>query len=159
MNLFDSTFDPALDLKLERVVPVSPDLVWKAWTDPEHMVHWFVPKPWKCVSVELDLRPGGTFHSVMQSPEGETFENPGCYLLIEEGKQLVFTDALLPGFRPSSEPFMTASVSVDAHPDGTKYTAIAKHTSEAKRQEHEEMGFHDGWSTVLDQLVEYIQSL
>lgn len=159
MNSFNSSFDPTLDLKLERIVPVSPDKVWKAWTKPEHIVHWFTPKPWKTVSCEVDLHPGGVFRTVMESPEGEQHDNPGCFLLIEDGKQLVFTDALLPGFRPNDSAFMSASVSIEAHAEGTKYTAIAKHKNEADRKTHEEMGFHDGWSTALDQLVEYVQGL
>jgi uncharacterized protein YndB with AHSA1/START domain len=36
---------------------------------------------------------------------------------------------------------------------GTKYTAVAIHKDEEGRKKHEEMGFHDGWGTVLDQLV------
>lgn len=54
---------------------------------------------------------------------------------------------------------MTASISIEKHPRGTKYTAVAKHKSEADRQAHVDMGFHDGWSTALDQLVEYVQSI
>jgi len=37
--------DPKLDLVLERVIDVPPDLVWTAWTKPEHVKKWFVPAP------------------------------------------------------------------------------------------------------------------
>ena len=40
---------------------------------------------------------------------------------------------------------------------GTRYIAIAIHRDEAGRKKHEEMGFHSGWGTVLDQLVEYVK--
>jgi uncharacterized protein YndB with AHSA1/START domain len=63
--------DTGLDLVLERVVDVPPDLVWKAWTMPEHVKRWFTPAPWKTVACEIDLRPGGAFRTVMQSPEGK----------------------------------------------------------------------------------------
>ncbi len=152
-------FDPLLDLKLERVVPVSPALVWQAWTDPKHVVHWFTPAPWKTTACEIDLRPGGIFRTVMQSPEGNEVDSPGCYLLVEPGRRIVFTDALLPGFRPKETAFMTASIQIEKHTDGTKYTAIVKHKNEADRQSHVDMGFHDGWSTALDQLVDYMKSV
>ena len=51
--------DPRLDLLLERVVDVPPDLVWTAWTVPAHVKKWFTPAPWKTVECEIDLRPGG----------------------------------------------------------------------------------------------------
>lgn len=160
MNVVETTdFDPKLDLKLERVVPVSPELVWKAWTEPEHVVHWFTPAPWKTTHCEIDLRPGGKFRTVMEGPNGEKNDETGCFLLVEQGRRIVFTDALLPGFRPKASSFMTASIVIEKHPDGAKYTAIAKHKNEADRQTHEDMGFHDGWSTALDQLVEYVQTM
>ena len=150
--------DPELDLVLERIVPVPPDLVWKAWTEPEHLKEWFVPKPWTISEVELDLRPGGIFKTVMRSPEGEEFGNPGCYLEVVEGERLVFTDALEPGFRPSQTPFFTAVVTIEAHEEGTRYVARAMHRDAEGRKKHEEMGFHDGWGTCLDQMVELIRS-
>lgn len=150
--------DPELDLVLERIVPVPPDLVWKAWTEPEHLKQWFVPKPWTIAEVELDLRPGGVFRTVMQSPEGERFDNPGCYLEVVEGKRLVFTDALQPGFRPSRDPFFTAVVTIEPHGEGTRYVAVAMHRDAEGRLKHEDMGFHDGWGTCLDQMVELIRS-
>ena len=59
-----SPVDPDLDLVLERVIDVPADLVWKVWTTPEHLVHWFVPKPWTVTACEMDLRPGGVFRPV-----------------------------------------------------------------------------------------------
>ena len=69
--------DPKLDLVLERVVDVPRELVWKAWTTPEHLKHWFVPKPWTITDCEIDLRRGGIFRTVMRSPEGQEFPNVG----------------------------------------------------------------------------------
>jgi uncharacterized protein YndB with AHSA1/START domain len=77
----------------------------------------------------------------------------GCYLEVVPNERLVFTDALLPGYRPAENPFFTAIVTMETHGRGTKYTAIAIHRDEATRKKHEEMGFHDGWGKALDQLV------
>lgn len=150
--------DPKLDLVLERDIDVPPDLVWTAWTTPKHIKHWFVPKPWTCADVEIDLQPGGMFRSVMRSPEGQEFNNLGCYLEIVPKKRLVFTDTLLPGFRPAPEPFFTAVLSLEPKGNGTRYVAIAIHRDEAGREKHEQMGFHQGWGTVVTQMVEYIKT-
>jgi uncharacterized protein YndB with AHSA1/START domain len=160
------TPDPKLDLVLERIVDVPKELVWKAWTMPEHLVKWFTPAPWTTVECEIDLRPGGIFRSVMRSPEGQDFPNLGCYLEVVTNERVVWTNTLLPGFRPAPPspdlhcgdfPF-TAVITLETHGQGTKYTAIAIHRDEAGRQSHADMGFHDGWSTCLDQLVALVKT-
>jgi uncharacterized protein YndB with AHSA1/START domain len=157
--------DPKLDLVLERVVDVPRELVWQAWTMPEHLKKWFTPAPWTTVDCEIDLRPGGLFRTVMRSPEGEEFPNVGCYLEIVKNEKLVWTDALLPGYRPVPKPesgagmLFTAIVLLETHEKGTKYTAIAMHKDEADRKNHEEMGFYDGWSQCLDQLVALVKEM
>ena len=150
--------DPQLDLVLERVVDVPPEMVWAAWTKPEQIKKWFTPAPWKTVDCSIDLRPGGLFYTLMQSPEGQQFPNNGCFLEIVENERLVFTDALGPGFRPKTNAFFTATVLLERQGSGTKYTAIAVHADEAGRKRHEEMGFHHGWGAALDQLVAMVKS-
>lgn len=148
--------DPALDLILERVIDIPPELVWRAWTDPAMITQWFTPVPWKTIACEIDLRPGGAFKTEMQSPEGQSFPNVGCYLEIIENKKLVWTSAIGPGFRPlvsAPSPAMTAIILLEPHGTGTKYTAIALHKDEQDRKAHEAMGFHEGWGKALDQLV------
>lgn len=149
--------DPNLDLVLERVVAVPPDRVWRAWTVPEHIVKWFTPEPWSTTKAEVDLRPGGRFFTVMCSPEGEEFPNDACFLEIVPERKLVWTTALVSNFRPAKgpvEPFpFTAMILLEAQGQGTKYTAIALHTTPQHREQHEQMGFHEGWSKALDQLV------
>ena len=158
--------DPKLDLVLERIVDVPASLVWAAWTTPEHILRWFTPAPWKTVDCEIDLRPGGIFHTVMQSPEGENLPNAGCFLEIIPNEKLVWTTALAPGFRPlapsdvqsaASFPF-TAVIALQPHGGGTKYTATVIHSTEADCKKHEAMGFHQGWGTALDQLVALVRN-
>jgi uncharacterized protein YndB with AHSA1/START domain len=151
-------FNPKTDLILERIVDVSPELVWAAWTQPEHLKQWFAPKPWTVSYCELDLRPGGFSNITMRSPEGQDFPNTGCYLEVIENRKLVFTDAISTGFRPSENPFFTAIITLEPHGSGTKYSAHAMHKDEANRQKHEEMGFHVGWGICLDQLVELVKT-
>lgn len=161
-----ATPDPKLDLVLERTVDVPPELVWKAWTEPEHVKQFFVPRPWTITECDIDLRPGGEFRAVMRSPEGEEATNRFCYLELIPNKRLVWTDALLPGYRPAmfgatAIGFPLTAV-ITMAPDGKggcHYTATAIHGSESDRQQHEAMGFHDGWGTVLDQLVEFARTL
>ena len=157
-------FDPELDLLLERTIDVKPELVWAAWTQPKHLMNWFTPAPWKTVECEIDLRPGGIFSNVMESPEGQKFPHVGCYLEVVENERLVWTGELGPGFRPQKKTNpndlgMTAIIMMEPAGEGTKYTAHVMHNSPDNRKKHEEMGFEHGWGTALEQLVAYMKSL
>jgi uncharacterized protein YndB with AHSA1/START domain len=160
-------FDSKLDLSLTRIVDVPRHLVWRAWTEPELLKPWFCPLPWKTVDCEIDLRPGGLFRTTMQSPEGIEFPNVGCYLEVLPDLKLVWTNALLPGYRPSpltttcgdeSAEFMfTAMIELADHGQGTRYTATVIHADEAGCKKHAAMGFEGGWATALDQLVAMVK--
>ena len=155
--------DPRLDLFLERVVDVPAELVWAAWTTPEHVKKWFTPAPWTTVDCEIDLRPGGIFRFVMRSPEGQDFPNAGCFLEIVKNERLVWTVALGPGYRPASERpdnlSFTAIIALEPQGSRTKYSALVMHRSEDERKRHEEIGFHEGWGKALDQLVAYARTM
>jgi uncharacterized protein YndB with AHSA1/START domain len=151
--------DPKLDLVLERVVDVRPQLVWACWTEPRHLKKWFTPAPWKTVEAKVDLRPGGQFYFVMESPEGQRFPNTGCLLEVVKNERLTWTNALLPGYRPAAVgsgemdfPF-TATILIQKAGKGTKYTAVAMHRNPSDVEKHAKMGFHDGWGKALEQLV------
>ncbi len=154
-----ATFDPALDLELKREVAVPPHLVWRAWTEPALLTQWFTPAPWRTTHCEIDLRPGGQFRTVMEGPNGEKNDSTGCFLYVIPETLLVFTDALGPGYRPLGSGFMTASIAIEPTATGTLYTARALHKDEAAKQQHEEMGFQQGWGTALDQLVALVKGM
>jgi uncharacterized protein YndB with AHSA1/START domain len=154
------TPDPDRDLVLERTIAVAPERVWAAWTDPELIVQWFTPAPWKTVGADIDLRPGGGSVITMESPEGEQFPNAGCYLVVEPERLLIFTSVMTDGFRPvvpangaENLPF-TGRIEIAPSGDGgTNYRAIAIHADADGCARHAEMGFHEGWGAALDQLV------
>lgn len=147
------------ELVLTRVFDAPPALVWKAWTEPKHLMQWFVPKPWSLVECDIDLRAGGVFRTVMQSPEGEKFPNPGVFLEVVPLKKLVFTDAYVNAWTPSAKPFMTAITTFEPQGSKTKYTAKALHWTQTDLEEHEKMGFHEGWSTAADQLAAVLANM
>lgn len=148
--------DAQRDLILKRVVVAPRARIWATWTEPELLKQWFCPAPWSVSHCEIDLRPSGLFRTIMRSPEGQEFPSDGCYLEVVPQERLVWTDALGPGYRPSDKPFMTGIIALRDVPGGTEYTARAIHRDPTTRIKHEEMGFHGGWSTALDQLLALI---
>ena len=156
------------DLVLERTLDAPVDLVWKAYTTPEHIKQWFAPKPYQITECDLDLTPGGIFRIRMVGPDNfDTGHGvPGCVLEVVEREKLVWTSALAPGYRPNetgegceSFPFTAIVTFADAGNGKTRYKAVALHKDSADRETHEKMGFHEGWGTVADQLAEFAQSL
>ena len=163
------TFNPELDLQFERIVDVPREKIWAAWTTPKLLMPWFCPLPWKTIECEIDLRAGGIFRTVMQSPEGQRFPNAGCYLEVIPNEKLVWTNAMEPGFRPAKQAaanpdhpceefMMTATILLEPVASGTKYTAHVMHADKEARIQHEQMGFKEGWGTCLDQLVAMIKN-
>jgi uncharacterized protein YndB with AHSA1/START domain len=148
------------ELVLERILDAPREKLFRCWTDPQLMMKWFTPAPWKTVKVEQDLRPGGASLIVMQDPDGNEYPNPGQILEVVPNKKLVSTDAYLGDWVPSQKPFMTAIVTFEDAGDGrTLYRAVARHWNEDDRKAHEEMGFHDGWGQCATQLEALAKTL
>jgi uncharacterized protein YndB with AHSA1/START domain len=147
-----------LDLMLSRVITAPREMIWRAWTDRASFEQWWVPAPAKCRVVDMDLRPGGSF--VTQISENGADFTPhlsACFLDIDDGKRIVFTNALVGGWRPAEHPFMTAIITLQDHRMGTEYLAHVMHRNQADRNMHEEMGFYDGWGTVAEQLATLVE--
>jgi uncharacterized protein YndB with AHSA1/START domain len=144
---------------VERVVNVSPERAWAAWTEPDHLRRWYAPAPGVIAECEIDLRPGGIFRFVPRQPDGAESPTTCCYLEVVPHSRLVWTDALRPGYRPAPTGFFTAVMTLEPQGDATLCTTVAMHRNEADRNDHADRGFHEGWGTVLDQLGAYAPSM
>ena len=147
------------DLVISRLLQVPRAALWRAWTEPERLAQWWCPKPWTTEVRAFDLRPGGAFHTFMQGPDGDSSDNPGCFLEVIPQTKLVFTSLLLEGWRPAT-PWLafTATITMADEGDGTRYVATAMHPDAATRDRHAEMGFFDGWNVCIDQLAAFARA-
>ena len=151
--------NPDTDLSFTRTLAAPRQLIWECWTDPAHIPHFFIPVPHRVTAVDIDLRVGGRFNTTFDV-EGNVMDNKGVYLEVVPGEKLVFTDTYTEGWAPAAEPFMTAILLLsDAPNGGTTYTAIARHRSADSAKTHADMGFFDGWGTVVTQLEAYAMGL
>ena len=160
-SMIEATFrDSGLALELEFEIDAPRSAVWRCWTEPELFKQWFCPKPWSVAEAQFDLRPGGRMNTVMQGPDGTRVDSKGVWLDVAERRRLTFTDAYQEGFAPNETAFLTSCVEFSDAPDNrTRMVWGARHSNEADKQKHLEMGFKDGWSAAAGQLEELAQSL
>lgn len=152
------SFNPTLDLTITRVIKAPRSTVWRAWREPACFAQWWVPAPSQCQVVAMELKPGGAFVTRISENGGEFMPHMnGCFLAVDETERIVFTTCLVGGWRPAEEPFITAVIRFVDHPLGTEYVAHVMHKSNADRSNHKEMGFYDGWGTVIEQLASFVE--
>ncbi len=84
---------PADELVITRLFDAPRDLVWKAWTDPEHLKHWWGPKAFTAPVVKIDFRVGGKYLYCMRSPDGKDYWGTGIYREIVVPERIVATDS------------------------------------------------------------------
>jgi uncharacterized protein YndB with AHSA1/START domain len=154
-----TAMDGERDLVLTRLIDAPREKLFRCWTEPELLTQWFAPKPWETPNVEVDVRPGGSSMVVMRGPDGTEFPSHGVYLEVVKNERLVFTDAFVNAWTPSKKPFMTAIVTFEDEGGKTRYTARARHWTIEDREQHEKMGFHEGWGQCADQLEALAKTL
>ncbi len=81
------------DVTITRVFSAPREIVWKYWTEPEYLMRWWGPQGYTSPSSRIDLRVGGRYLSVMQSPEGERIWSTGVYEEIVPPEKVVVTDS------------------------------------------------------------------
>jgi uncharacterized protein YndB with AHSA1/START domain len=139
------------ELVITRVFDAPPSLVFRVWTQPEHLARWWGPKGFTLVSGEMDVRPGGAWFRRMRSPEGLEYVKRGIYREIVAPERLVFTyvneDA-------DGSPGPETLVTVTFEQLGAKTKLTLHHTgfdSVASRDAHE-----GGWTSCLERFAEYL---
>lgn len=147
------------ELTVERFIKASPAAVWKAWSTPEHLEKWWIPAPMECRVIKLNLRAGGGFETQMRQGD-EDFQPhvEGCFLEAVPESRLVWTTVLREGWRPI-EPWLalTAIITFTPEGSGTRYRAHVLHRNTEDSLKHQEMGFFDGWGTVIEQLAKTVE--
>jgi uncharacterized protein YndB with AHSA1/START domain len=82
-----------------RVLNAPRELVFKAWTDPDQLVHWWGPKGFTATSQEFDPRPGGVWRFVLHGPDGVDYQNRSIFLEVVKPERIVFVQVSGPQFQ------------------------------------------------------------
>ena len=138
-------------LTLNRLYPVAPEKVYRAWTDPQALKRWWGPEGEASVSLaELDVRVGGRFRIVFGGADGNAHEVTGVYKEVVPNRKLVFTWVW-----PRSTPERASVVSIVFRAVGKSTELDFRHEQlfdETVRDNHRR-----GWSESLVKLEQFLQ--
>ena len=136
------------ELTIERVFNAPRELVFQAWTKPEHLVHWWGPKGFTLPTCEMKFRVGGSFRLVMRGPDGKDYPFQGAYLEIVEPERIVFQGTIHD--EPGHQVWTTVTFA-EEH-GKTKVTVQQTYSFESDATR----GAPEGWRQTLDRLGEYL---
>jgi uncharacterized protein YndB with AHSA1/START domain len=145
---------PALDLDITRLFDAPRDLVFKLWTDPQHLVHWWGPQGFRTLSCELDLRPGGAWRIYTRSPDATDFSEFGVFREIVAPERIVFTHGFdMPG-KPRGPTVLATALFTE---ENGKTRLIFRQGPFATIEDRD--GHKEGWSSSFDLLTNYLRNL
>jgi uncharacterized protein YndB with AHSA1/START domain len=148
------------DLVVTRVFDAPRELVFKAWTEPEHLLRWWAPKSFTTPWCKVDLRPGGSFRYCMRTPDGMEICGLGLYREIVEPERLVYTDMFADAdgnpvppthYGASPEYPMETLVTVIFEEQGQRTKVTLRQSVPPALKERE--GMEQGWNEMLDGLA------
>ena len=136
---------------LKRTLSAPIKLVWEAWTQPEHIAHWWGPKGMDTKVIEHDFSVGGKWKYTMSMPDGNEFISEGVYSEIVELEK-IFSSA---NFKPMTEGVEIQAV-FEENGGKTNFTFNVIHPSEEYCRQQEKMGIMNGWGSVFDRLEAFL---
>jgi uncharacterized protein YndB with AHSA1/START domain len=157
------------DFVISRVFDAPRELVWKCFTDPEHMQHWWGPKGVTVLKSKMDLRPGGTYLYGMKSPDGSVMWGRMVYREIAPPEKLVFINSFSDEqggltrhpMAPTWPLEMLSVFTFEEQPDGkTKFTVRwSPHNATEEERKTFDAGhasMTQGWGGTLEKLGVYL---
>lgn len=156
-------------IAIERVFDAPPELVWRAWTEPRIIRHWWGPEGFSAPSIKVDLRVGGKYIFAMHGPAGSEWDrdiySAGVYKEIVPHKKMVVTDYFSDGEGNVMEPadygqdadfptVMEATVLFEKTPGGGTLLSIMYPPTDRKEQMEamQKSGMKEGWKSSLTKL-------
>lgn len=152
MSIATGAATPMPVLRLAREFKAPPMLVFRAFSEPAHLMQWFGPQGFTVTVCKTDCRIGGAWRIEMVSPLGNTYRVCGAYRAVEPGRRLAFSWAWEDEHGTLGHE-MLVEVALQPRGDGTMLALTqTQFASEDACIEHEK-----GWSSALDCLVAYLQ--
>ncbi len=80
-------------LVFSRLYDAPRDVVFRAWTEVDHLKHWWGPKGFIWDHATIDLHPGGVFHYCLRTPDGDDLWGKFVFRDIKTPERLMFVSS------------------------------------------------------------------
>ena len=158
------TSTEAQAVTIERVFDAPREVVWRAFTEPEHFMRWYGPQGVAMSACEIDLRVGGRHLFGLRMPDGRDYWTSGVYLEIVPLERFVCTDSMTDEHGNSVAPAhygmggdtpieTTVTVSLDDLGDGKTMVTLSQ---AGWPDQNMAAGAGGGWNQAFDKLAELL---
>jgi len=142
------------ELVMTRLLNAPRELVWKAWTDPKHLINWFGPKGFKNTFHEVDIRPGGVWKFTMHGPDGTDYPNRVVYDKIVKPDYITYSHGTF------DEPdVFKVKVSFEEEEGKTRITMRILFPTVEAMEAQKKFGAVEGGKSTLDKLEEELKKM
>ncbi|WP_372814259.1 MULTISPECIES: SRPBCC domain-containing protein [Paenibacillus] len=154
-------------LVLERVFDAPRELVFKAFSEAEHLKRWFGPKGWPLTVCNIDFRPGGVWHFCMKCTDesqeyyGQESWGKAVYHEIVEPERIVYVDSFsdAEGNIVEGMPETLVTMTFVEHEGKTKLISHAQYASADALKTVMDMGMLEGIASTWDNLEEFLEEI
>jgi uncharacterized protein YndB with AHSA1/START domain len=166
MEKRNATASADTEVLISYMLNAPRELVFRAWTDPEHLPRWYAPRGCSVVFKQLDIRVGGSFRCCISNPEYGDCWSRGMYYEIIAPEKLVYNLVIT---NERGEPVDPVAVGMDADwPAETLVTVtFAELEGKTRITLHQTVsesvarrtGAHPSWIQMFERFEEELQKL
>jgi len=143
---------------INRLMDAPIDLMWRVWTEAEHLKAWWGPNVFTAPVVEVDLRVGGRLHIIMRAPDGLEHAADAVFQEIDPPTRLVWT---MDAVSLAGQTLLKTRTTITMRDEGGKTRLIIVSEGHGLVPEAVQMlaGMDAGWNQSIDKLANYIDAL
>lgn len=146
------------EIVISRLLDAPRELVWKVWTEPEHVAKWWGPNGFSTTIEEMDVRPGGVWRQTLHGPDGTHYPNKSVFIEVVKPQRIVFKHG---GSKEGAQGVtFTATWTFEAVGNQTRVTMRSIFPTAADRDRVvREFGAVEGGKQTLSRLADYLGTM
>ena len=145
-------------ITITRVISAPRELVWRAMTEPEHLVHWWGPNGFTNTFYEFEMKPGGVWRFMMHGPDGTDYPNKIVFTEIVAPERIEF-DHSGDGDTIETDHRFHSTITMEEEGDATKVTLHSIFETEKDYEFAAKFGAIEGGMQTLGRLADHVSTM